>query len=320
MRSPKRTVPGTGLSILPYSLLIAFSVALFLFWDGPLWMARREASHVGRFAFSYLLVIPAAAMLLAFARRFTWSHLIAATCTAWGIKLVITSGLYFALARGTAHVPVAPATPVSSRAKVAVVPDYRPAKGAFASGAVKASVVMKDRPVQGAVVLVSEPAPGLPLPDEAPPFKLTIEGSRYRGLVYLGRTDATYEVESRDAVLHTLHVYEGQRAVMNVPVPAGGKPHAFQAPERGVYDLRCDTHASERAALVVVDHPYVARTGEGGEAALEQVPAGPVTLVVVAPGEGGKSLVRRVPARVEASETTVVHIDLSTPEVAEERL
>lgn len=299
---------------------MAFSVALFLLWDGPLWAAKREASHVGRFAWSYLLVIPAAATLLAVARRFTWSHLIAATCSAWGIKLVVTSGLYFALARGTAHIPVAPVTPVSSKTRVALAPDYRPARGAFASGAVTGSVVRGGQPVAGAVVLVNEPAPGLPLPDEAPPFRLTIEGSRYRGLVYLGRADAAYEVESKDAALHTLHVYDGERAVMNMPVPAGNKPHSFAAPERGIYDVRCDTHGSERAALVVVDHPYVTRTGESGELALSQVPAGPIILVVVAPGEGGESLVRRIPARVEASETTVVHIDLSTPEVAEERL
>ncbi len=84
-------------------LLVALSVALFLFWGEPLWTARREASHVGRFAFSYLLVIPAAALLLAAYRRLTWSHLVGATGTAWGIKLVVTSALYFSLTRGTAH-------------------------------------------------------------------------------------------------------------------------------------------------------------------------------------------------------------------------
>lgn len=321
MRTPSRTVPGTGLSILPYALLIIFSVALFLFWDGPLWAARREASHVGRFAWSYLLVIPAAAALLAAARRFSWSHLIAATCTAWGIKLVVTSALYFALARGTAHIPVAPAGIVSSKSKVAAAPDYRPASGTFAAGAVSGTVVLGAEAVPGAVVLVDRPAPGLPLSDEVAPFRLTIEGSRYRGLVYLGRSDTSFEVESKDSALHTLHVYDGARAIMNMPVPAGGGAHPFRAPEPGIYELRCDTHETERAALVVVDHPYVARTAEGGQFALGDVPAGPVTLVVVAPGTGGKkSLVRRIPARVEVSETTVVHMDLSTPEVAEERL
>jgi hypothetical protein len=321
VRTPTRTVPGTGLSYLPYALLVAFSVALFLFWDGPLWTAKREVSHVGRFAWSYLLVIPAAAALLAAARRLSLSHLIAATCSAWGVKLVITSALYFALARGTAHVPVAPAGPVSSKKMAVAGTDYRPAGAGFKGGAVRGGVVLGDVPVGGAVVLVDRPAPGLPLPAEPAPFRLTIDGSRYRGQVYLGQKDASFEVESKDSVLHTLHVYEGERAVMNMPVPAGGKAHAFQAPEPGVYELRCDTHGSERAALVVVDHPYVARTDEAGQLTLADVPAGPITLVVVAPALGGKkSFVRRIPARVEVSETTVVHMDLSTPEVAEERL
>ncbi len=63
---------------------------------------------------------------------------------------------------------------------------------------------------------------------------------------------------------------------------------------------------------------------------LRDVPEGPLTLVVIDRGPtkdlagdekpNTKSAVRHVPARVEASETTVVHIDLSTPEAAEERL
>lgn len=321
MRTPSRTVPGTGLSYLPYALLVAFSVALFLFWDGPLWMAKREASHVGRFAWSYLLVIPAAAALLAVARRFSWSHLVAATCSAWGIKLVVTSGLYFALARGTAHIPVAPAGTTSAKSKAQAAADYRPFGPGFVGGSVTGSVQLAKSPVKGALVLIDKPAPGLALQGDADPFRLTIEQSRYRGVVYFGRTDTGFEVESKDAVLHTLHIYDGGRAVMNMPVPAGLSAHTFQAPEPGIYELRCDTHQSERAALVVVDHPYAVRTGDSGEFALRDVPAGPITLVVVAPASGGNgSTVRRVPARVEVSETTVVHMDLSTPEVAEERL
>ncbi len=49
---------------------------------------------------------------------------------------------------------------------------------------------------------------------------------------------------------------------MNVPVPAGGKAHPFTAPETGIYEARCDTHETERASVVVIDHPYVARTDD----------------------------------------------------------
>jgi hypothetical protein len=324
-----------------YGLLVAFSVALFLFWGGPLWTASREASHVGRFAFSYMLVLPAAALLLLAARRFSWSHLACATGSAWGIKLVITSALYFSLARGTAHLPTAAVTTSSARGKTAFVADYAPAKGEFPRGTLTGSVLQGNMPVAGAVVFIDRPRPGLALSAEAPPFKMTIAGSRYGGLVYVGRTDGAFEIESRDPVLHTLHLYElgrgsaasgsaaSERAVMNVPVPAGGAPRPFPAPEPGAYEARCDTHPTERASVVIADHPYVARTGEEGQFTLAGVPEGPLALVVVARESGEslageiqntKSVVRHVPARVEASETTVVHIDLSTPEAAEERL
>lgn len=319
-----------------YGLLVAFSVALFLFWGGPLWTAHREDSHVGRFAFSYLLVLPAAALLLFAARRFTWSHLIGATGTAWGVKLVITSALYFSLARGTAHLPTAAVTTSSARTPAAFVAEYTPAKGDFVAGTLSGSVLQGGAPAALAVVFIDKPGPGLPLSSEAPPFKITVEASRYRGLVHAGRTDATFEVESKDPQLHTLHLYElgpggaASRAVMNVPVPAGGAPRPFTAPEAGIYEARCDNHSTERASVVVVDHPYVARADEQGQFTLAGVPEGPLTLVVVAraPAQGlagenqqnTKSVVRRVPARVEASETTIVHIDLSTPEAAEERL
>ena len=311
-------------------LLVALSVALFLFWGEPLWAARREASHVGRFAFSYLLVIPAAALLLAAYRRLTWSHLIGATGTAWGIKLVVTSALYFSLTHGTAHEHSAVVATSTASKPAVFAADYTPAKGDFARGAIEGSLVQGGAPAPGAVVYIESPRPGLPVAEDLQPFRITIDGSRYRGLVYLGWSDTRYEVESKDSVLHTLHLYDGartpsggpSRAVMNVPVPAGGKPHPFTAPEPGIYEARCDTHETERASVVVVDHPYVARTGEAGQFVLRDVPEGPVTLVVVA-RDGSRnavSAIRHVPARVEASETTVVHIDLSTPEVAEERL
>ncbi|MEZ4299992.1 MAG: hypothetical protein R3B70_33900 [Polyangiaceae bacterium] len=322
MRPSPRTVPGTGLAIFPYALLIALSVGLFLFWDGPLWRAEREASHVGRFAFSYLLVIPAAAALLLLARRFTVSHLVAATASAWGIKLVITSALYFSLARGTAFVPPRSGSPVSSKTPLVLPPDYRPAKGDFAAGKLTGTVTRGADPVPGAVVFIDRPAPGLPPGEDASPVHVIIEASRHDHPLFTAFSGAELDVTSRDSVLHTYHLYDGPRAVSNVPVPADGKAHAVTLPDPGVYEARCDTHEGERSALVVTDHPYITRTGPAGELSLASVPAGPVMLVVVTPGQGQgtKLVVRRVPARVEKADTTEVHIDLSTPEVAEERL
>lgn len=311
------------MSLAPYGVLVLFSVALFLLWGGPLWTAGRGASHVTRFAVSYLAVLPVAALLLFNARQLTWSHLIAATCSAWGIKLVVTSGLYFALAGGVGLAPAAPQAAVPhGEPKAAVSADYRPAKGHFDRGAIRGSLLRAGAPVSGAVVLIDDPRPGLPLLATDEPARLTIGDSRHQGAVFLARSDQPLLVESDGAALHTLHLYAGGRAILNVPIPAGERARSFTAPEPGIYDVRCDTHPAERATLVVVEHPYATRTGERGEIELAGVATGPLELLIISPSEAAQTIspVRRVAARVEAAEITVVHIDLSTPEAAQERL
>ena len=322
MRPSPKTVPGTGLSPLPYILLVTFSVVLFLYWGGPLWAAQRETSHVMRFLVSYAAVIPAAAGLLLLARRFTWSHLTAATASTWAIKLMFTSTVYLAIARGTALIPVPAPLPQSSSTQTGTTYEYHAVKGEFANGTVKGAVVLKDTPASGAVVLIDKPLPGAELADAAGPLHLWVGGSRYSEMIYLGQVGQDLDIDNKDPLLHTLHLYDRGRTAHNVPVPAGEKPRSLQMPEPGVYEMRCDTHVTERAAMVIVDHPYIVRADVGGQFTLNHVPVGPVNLVVVfrSSEKETTTLVRRVSARVEASETTVVHIDLSTPEVAEERL
>jgi len=317
-----RTVPGTGLSPRSYSLLVALSVALFLFWDGPLWTAKREASHVARFVVSYLAVIPAAVLLLALARRLSWSHGIAATGSAWGIKLVITSVLYFTLARGTALVPTVPQTAATPSSPPIFTPEYQAGKADFERGAIRGSVVRGPLAVAGAVVWLDKPAPGLPLGPTPPPRRLTLDGLHYDQAMILARSDESFDLVSKDAVLHTLHLYDGGRAVLNVPVPPGAASRPFTWPDTGIYEARCDSHATEKATVVVVDHPYATQTDQLGQFVLSDVAVGPVTVTVVvrASGDETAGLVRRTKARVEAGQTTVVQIDLSTPEVAEQRL
>ena len=323
MRPSPRTVPGTGLAILPYLLLVTFSVVVFLFWGGPLWLARREVSHVMRFVVSYAVVVPAAALLLLAAKRLTFSNLWGATGSTWAIKLMVTSTIYLVVARGTAHIPVAaPLSPTATAHAIQASYEYRPAKGEFAHGAVKGAVVRKGAVAKDAVVLVDKPLPGAELAEARGPLHLWLGGGRYSERIYLGQLDQDLAIENKDPSLHTLHLFDQDRAVLNMAVPVGEKPHPLTMPEPGIYEARCDTHASERASVVIVDHPYIARADESGQFQLNDVPVGPVTLVVVFRDseKPATSIVRRIPARVESKETTVVHIDLSTPEVAEEPL
>jgi len=269
---------------------------------------------------SYLAVLPAAALLLLGARRWSGGHFVTALGAAWGIKLVVTSALYFALAAGTAHVPVAgplPAT-VPSASSVTPAADYRAAAPGFPRGELRGTVVEGGSPVAGAVVFLDKPLAGLPV---AAPGSVTLDilDARYSAPAYLVPAGAELFVASANARLHTLHLFDAGRAVLNMPVTAAAGPRRVGALEPGIYEARCDTHDSERAAVVVVDHPYATVTDATGELALEGVPAGSVTVVVVTDA-AGSSPGRRLRARVEAGLTTTLNIDLSTPEVAEERL
>jgi plastocyanin len=278
-RSSPSGVLGSGLSASLYSALVVLSIALFMTWGGPLWSAPREASHVSRLVVSYLAVVPLATLLLLATRRFSWTHLATATGSSWAIKLVLTSVLYFALARGTA---------TTFEAKRGRVPlpeagarlEYQAARGPFATGTLTGVVVRAGAPVAGAVVALDKPSPGAPLAP-ARDVTLRISGSRYDAPAYLAHTVDSIRVENADPTLHTLHLYQGARSVVNEPLTASPAPHALRTPEPGAYELRCDNHPAERAVLVVVDHPYAALSDEGGRFFLPRIPAGHPAVVVV---------------------------------------
>lgn len=272
-----------GLPAALYAAVVAFSVALFLTWGGLLWSAPREASHVGRFAVSYLAVIPAAAALLAALRRFSWTRLITATAAAWALKLIITSVLYIALARGTAvELHASETTPPRRSAAKDSHSEYQAAAPGFAAGGVRGVVTRGGAPVAGAIVFIDAPRPGR-APGEPQAAELVIERSRYAAPIYLATTVGGATVSNRDGSLHTVHLYRDGKGVANDPLPASPAPHALRIPDEGVYRIRCDNHPDEATTLVVVDHPYATRTDAAGAYSLAAVPAGPITLVAVAP-------------------------------------
>jgi hypothetical protein len=131
------------------------------------------------------------------------------------------------------------------------------------------------------VVIVDDPPPGLPL---AAPMEvaIAIAHDRYAEPLYLATTRDHLGVRNGDAALHTLLVSQNGRAARNLPVPPGTAP-AVGALAPGVYRLSCENHASERATLVIVDHPYAGRTDASGAFLLRQVPAGARRVVIVGP-------------------------------------
>ncbi len=309
-RSP--AVPGTGLPVVAYSALVALSVALFLFVGGALWRAPREASHVVRFAVSYLAVVPVAAALLLAFRRLSWSHWIATVGSVWAIKMFITVALYQAFARGTATelLAVAPPRPGATPARSA---DYRPATGRFPRGTIHGRVLDGASGVTGAIVYLDAPGPGKRAAEPGQ-VDLVIEGSRYDAPLYLVHTDDRARIQNRDAVLHTLHFHGQGRMPANRPLPPSTDALAIELPDPGLTQLRCDNHPGESAWMVVADHPYVTLSGSGGEFALDGVPAGPAHVIAVTAGAAGA---RRADARAAVTEGATLEISLDLADLRE---
>ncbi len=171
MKERPEAIPGSGLPAAALIVLLSASIGLFMVWNGLLWKAPREASHLARFTVSYLAVIPLGAGLLWALRRFSWMHLVTTTCAVWAIKLVVTAALYQAFARGTATELLAvapPATPTVAAPRT----DYR-AAASFAASAITGHVRLRGVALGGAVVLLDGPLPGRAAP---PPQKVESRG------------------------------------------------------------------------------------------------------------------------------------------------
>ena len=257
--------------------ILAFSVVVFLFWDGPLWSAPAGASHFWRITISYLVVIPAVLAVQVWARRFDLRATASAVGLLWAIKMVITSTLYTLLAApGDRYQPEraweSPATPVAA-----------PHAAPYAASAGRVDLGdLSGTAAPFAVVVVEEPPAGLPAP-AASDLAWTLRDSRHDREVRLAHPGDHIAIRSEDTVLHTLRIAGKGRALANVPVLAG-VPRVIDAPEPGVYELSCENHPRETATLVVVDHPYAVVSDAGGHFEIHGIPAGRRTLAVYAAG------------------------------------
>jgi hypothetical protein len=301
-----RSVAGTELPVSGLVGLIAFSSLLFLFWGGPLWESSRGASHVGRFAVSYLAVVPAAAALLWLRRTFSWGRL-AATCgLTWAAKMVVTSFLYSAVAPGTAAM-LQPREAPSTPAPALPTSRYRPAGGDFARGPLEGVVQRRGHPAQATLFAV-KPPPGLPLPASRA-RELVVLRSAYAGPLTVVSLRDTLTARNADQALHTLRLSLDGRLEATRPLPPNAGAVPVPLPHPGLYRLSCANHRTEDGWLLVLDHPYVAQSAADGRFRMDAVPAGPLTLAAVSLQPDG---LWRVDAPVDASAAGALLLDLET--------
>ena len=296
-----KNVLGTGLSLPLYAAIVVFSVTLFLVWGGPLWTAPRTASHVARFAVSYAAVVPVAAALLLGLGRFSWTRLITTTTTSWGIKLVVTSTLYFALAPSTAAHLEAAAPPAHRPASEGSA-SYEAAPTAFNFGTLRGSFALK--PGQHAIVYLEAPSAGLASSEEGT-VALSISASSYDAALALVHNGDRVAIKNNDATLHTAHIYREGRSVENTPIPAGTQAVVLRSSETGVHEIRCDNHPDERTTLLVVDHPYATLLGEDGQFQFDRVPTGSVKVRLLVVSAGASDLDEET-VSVRAGETSTL--------------
>ncbi len=73
-----------------FCLILLFSVLLFAFIGGPVWLHARE-SHFVRITISYIVIVPAVALALWRNRKLRISHLIVGSAILAFAKLAITA-------------------------------------------------------------------------------------------------------------------------------------------------------------------------------------------------------------------------------------
>ena len=224
-------MPGTGLRADVFVALTLTSIAAFVWWGGALWRAPAEASHVSRFVASYLLVIPAAALVLVLGHAWSLGHQVATVGAVWAIKMVVTAVLFGVVARGTATV-YAPAQPGEA-------PRSSDAERRRADEEDDEELVASSGPhAVGARVAIADGRPTLEVVD-------VVAGERV-------------EVANQDGLLHTAVLVRRDHTLANVPLPPRSTTTLGPFPA-GVTEVRCAHHADEHFLVHASAPPEVPR-------------------------------------------------------------
>ena len=140
-------------------------------------------------------------------------------------------------------------------------------------------VLSPQRGVLNAVAFLTSPPPGARWEFSTAPVFLDQRQCVYIPRVLLVPAGGTVEFLNSDRLLHNIHSASQANPVFNRTQPrARTISITFAKPE--IVRISCDLHGWMRAWIVVIEHPFYAVTGPGGDFALNNLPAGKYTLSV----------------------------------------
>jgi hypothetical protein len=275
------------------ALAIAFT--LFLFEAGPIWRHPWDMELLNRAVFWSYIAIPLLVIAcLAWSRHLSARAFIVDTLVLTLVKYTCTFAFSLVLWEVTPF-PAPAHQAASAHGARALAIESTPAATPLdpsKTGAVTGTVTdAAGHPLSGALVWISG---GL---EEyvfaAPSAPVTLDRSDVDTIAPLTVVQVNQPILARsaDGKLHTLVAAKDGRTLFNAPLLPSGEPSRLSFREaEGLVTLHCNVHPGASEAdgqILVVGHPFFARTDESGHFAFRGVPAGHENVAVHVDGRTG---------------------------------
>lgn len=127
------------------------------------------------------------------------------------------------------------------------------------------------------VQIKNAPESSDPAPSE--PVVVDQQGCMYHPRVVGVRVGQPLKFKNSDGILHNVHGRPSANREFNIGMPPTLKEQdqTFNKPEPA-FGVKCDVHPWMQSYVAVMTHPYFAVTGEDGQFAISNVPAGTYTV------------------------------------------
>jgi hypothetical protein len=284
----KPTTPPQGrmatLSNRDLLLVLMGPLGLFLYLLGPVWRQDHVAFDAGRAIFwSYLVIPPLTLAALALRDRLSVRSFMVDAGLLVVAKFVVTAtiivGSFSIFGSGApspaSAIPRAEAAPLRSAPVATPIEDEHKV-------AIRGRVVASDGStgVEGALVWISEGLEDYAFEAPSTPVSLTNDGTGLKPTLSTLMTWQPLSLRASDGRTHTIEGYRldvdahKPGPVLNLPIVSGHAGTHRLTTAAGLVRLRCVVHSASEAPawLLLLHHPFAAKTGPEGQFAFAGVP------------------------------------------------